>query len=239
MKKIFYKATELKNCALALGLLFAFNTQAQLEIGVTVTPNLATFYSPDSEVENAYILRTSFGLNANYHLGRLSLSSGVMHLSQGQKIEVLRTTVNNPEGTNGETDDWNFKINTLALPLVAKFKFYDNQATSFFIGAGAVLGYIHSQKFENTGIPENNQVPRAEFREDLEVFNDFYFGLNGGIGWRQKLTQNLYLQVSPFILYQLGQGTQYGLAYSNPDMFFTFKQRMLTYGLELGIFYRL
>ena len=222
---------------LALILTMTISVNAQFDLGLTGIPSLSTFHVKDQDLSDTYIYPVNYGLSLNYHFDRFMFSSGVLHFTQGRKFEFEKTSTNNPEGT-GEYYDVYFRARSIMIPLLANYKFIETSKSTFFAGTGIYTGYIYSQKWEDTSIPEdwkpdpsvNYPYPVGRFTEQ-DAFNDFYFGLNIGIGWNQKISENLSLQLRPNFLYQLRE--------DQPKSTNAWTNRMMTWALDFGIYYRL
>jgi len=222
---------------LILILTTTISVNAQFEVGLTGIPSISTFHAKGQDLSETYIYPLNYGLSVNYHLDRFMFSSGVLHFTQGRKFELEETSTNNPEGT-GEFYDVYFRARSLMVPLLAHYKFIQGSNSSLFGGIGIYTGYIYSQEQENTSIPEdwqpdpsvNYSYPVGRFTEQ-DIFSDLYFGLNIGIGWNQKISDNLSLQLRPNFLYQLRE--------EQPKSTNAWTNRMMTWALDFGIYYRL
>lgn len=229
----------MKNPALIIILILTINVSinAQFEAGPTGIPSISTFYAKGQDLSDAYIYPLNYGLSVSYNVGRFMFSSGMLHFTQGQKFEVEETSTNNPDGT-GEYHDVYFRAKSITIPLLANYKFIERPKSSLFAGIGFYPGYFYSQEQENTAYPENWQpdplvkypFPVARFTEQ-EIFSDFYLGLNLGIGWRQEFADKLILQLRPNFLYQLRE--------EQPKSTNAWTPRMMTWALDVGIYYQL
>lgn len=207
---------------LALILITTISVKAQFDFGLTGIPSLSRFHIEDQDLSDTYIYPVSYGLSVNYHHNRFMFSSGILHMTQGRKFKFEETTVNNPEGT-GEYYDVYFRARSIMVPLLANYKFIESSKSTFFAGTGLYTGYIYSEEWEDHSV-------LGELTEQ-DVFNEFYIGLNIGIGLNQQISDNLSLQIRPNFLYQLRE--------KQPESTNAWTNRMMTWALDVGIYYRL
>lgn len=227
----------MKKTTLLLALILATIAKAQLEVGLTGIPSLSTFHVKNQDLSGTYIYPLSFGVSVNYDVNKFRFSSGLLHYTQGKKFVFAEASENNPGGT-GENFDVFFRAKSIMLPLLAHYKFIQKPKSALFGGIGIYTGYIYSQEQEDTSIPEdwkpdpsvNYPFPVGRFTEQ-DLFDDFYIGVNIGIGWSQELSDKFSLQLRPNFLYQLQE--------EQPHSTNAGTNRMMTWALDFGIYYRL
>jgi hypothetical protein len=91
---------------------------------------------------------------------------------------------------------------------------------------------------ENTSIPENYQpdpfftphYPVSRFL-DVDIFNEFYLGMNAGIGLKQTIFDKFSVQLRPNLLYQIRKKLK-------PVEKYAWTNRLMSYSLDVGVFYR-
>lgn len=210
--------------------------RAQLEIGLTTSPAAATFHSNFQQELEEYIFSLNYGAQIQYSHNRFLFTSGVMQLTQGRKQQWLFTTSDNPQG-NGEYYDVFFRARSIIIPLTANYKFTTKGRSSFFAGLGLYTGIIYEQEQENTFYAEDwVQDPRINYSRPVgrysypEIYNPFYLGVNVGAGWKYQFSESFSLQLRPNLLYQLSKEKE-----PREDVY----KRMMTWALDLSLFYRL
>jgi hypothetical protein len=214
-----------------------FVVMGQGELMISTMPSISTFHKGNKNLRDSYIFPIGYGLKFNYTHKKLTLSTGLLQLTQGEKVLIEKTTVDNPEGT-GEYYDMITKVKKIIIPINVAYNFIELPRSIFFCVIGIYSGHIYSQQIENTSIPIEwesdptiiSAVPMMERFTEVDIFNNYYFGLNLGIGWKQKFSNKFSLQISPNFLYQIRQG---GIKAEDPNF-----AKMMTLSLEFGICYR-
>lgn len=232
----------MKNTILSLAILLTVCSvsNAQFELGLVSSPSISTISSTnekfkDQDFSNSYTYPLNFGLRANYKFDRFILSTGILHLTQGRKYEIEKTSPIQPEGT-GDYYDVFIRARKLVIPINLDFMFLKTSKSIFFGGFGLYIGHIYSQELENTVFPKDwKSNPDITYREpvgryhSVRMFEDFYAGFNFGLGWRYEITDSLYFQLRPNLLYML----------ENPAPYSLDDNRLLSFNLDIGVFYRL
>jgi hypothetical protein len=215
-----------------LFLALAFSARAQLSVGITGSPGMVNIHNQAIDhFEPIFALH--YGLNLAFQTRRWRFSTGLRHLTQGGKSEVLETSETNPQGS-GETFDVYLRTRAIALPLEGNYHFIQKDKSSIFVGMGVYVGYFYAQRQENTNIPKGGNPntiinnPPTRFT-DVNLFEDLYLGLNLGLGWDRQLTEHLTLRVRPNFLYQLRT--------ENKTSNNAGASRLMTYALEIGLSY--
>ena len=109
-------------------------------------------------------------------------------------------------------------------------------SSGFFCGAGIWVGYIYSQQQENTSIPDDYQPdttiistqPLTRFT-DVDIVDDFYWGVNVGIGLKHYFTKKFSLKVRPNFLFQLRKEL--------PSDTNAWTNRLMTFSIDIGFYY--
>ncbi len=225
----------------SLILIFTFITtiaiQAQkthLDFGLLAIPSFSTINTEGHSVGFKYIYPFNFGVSVEYKLKKVLFSSGIIHFTQGAKFEVEITSPDHPEGGLGTFDVY-WRAKGVMLPLNADYIF-SVKKTGFFCGAGIWVGYIYSQQQENTSIPDDYQPdttvistqPLTRFT-DVDIVDDFYWGVNVGIGLKHYFTKKFSLKVRPNFLFQLRKEL--------PSDTNAWTNRLMTFSIDIGFYY--
>ena len=222
---------------LILSIFISISAKAQTEIGIALMPGLSTFSDRSEIVSYDYRTTFSYGLKVNHHINRFTISSGVIHLFQGNKLAFEESSVDNPEGT-GETFDLHYHTKAFVIPLNLDYDIVSKPGSRFFIGLGLYTGYLYSEYQDNTSL--NNQTihvaggqsfqMRNLATTDYDQFNDLYLAINAGIGWQKGFNENFSIQLRPNVLYQLRE--------SLPKENYGWTNRLLSFNLDISLFYR-
>lgn len=212
--------------------------QTRIDIGLTAIPSLSTFNSGGQFKYYKYIHPFNYGLNTTFNKGKFIFSSGILHLTQGTKLEVSLTTSTNPQGTEGFFDVF-IRIKAIAIPINADYILISKNKTEIFAGLGLYSGYIYSQQQENTSIPENYQPPSniiyaggpPKRFTDLDIFDKYYFAGNAGIGVRRFLNDKWSFQFRPNFLFQIRENL--------PADKYAWTNRLMTFSFDVGLFYNI
>ncbi len=222
---------------IAFGLcILGFNLNAQTEIGALISPSASNAHTGTSIASPQYIYPVNYGIKISHTHKRFVFSTGLLHLTQGMKYEIEARNENNLR--TGENFDLITRAKTITIPVNVDFNFISTSKTTVFAGVGFYTGYIYSQQQENTGFPKywapdpNITYPDPPQRfVDVQTFDVMYFGLNGGVGIKQQLTDKLSLQARPNFLFQLREEL--------PEASFAWTNRLMTFSLDVGILYTL
>ena len=212
----------------ALFLLFIFSANAQVKLGFTVIPSLSRFPVENYNLSDAFIYPVSFGLSINEHQKRFMLSTGVFHFTQGRKFRVKNTIAGNLF-VSGDYIDINFRAKAIMIPIFINYKFIENSKSTLFGGIGLNYGYIYSEDWD----PDPNVFFPFSFRYSSEynIFHEMYVGLNVGVGYIQKISDKLSLQIRPNCLYQFRE-----IIPRTPNIW---TNRMMTWALDIGMHFPL
>lgn len=179
-------------------------------MGLTAIPSLSTFNTSGQFKYYKYIYSLNFGIRASFKKQKFIFSTGILHLTQGTKFDVLQTTSSNPQGT-GESFDVFLRIKAITIPINVDYIFISKNKLEVFAGLGLYSGYIYSQQQENTSIPKNYQSPSNIISAgglptrftDLDIFDKYYFAGNAGIGVRHIFNEKWCFQFRPNFLFQI------------------------------------
>lgn len=209
--------------------------QTRIDFGLAAIPTLSTMNTGGKAEHFNYILPFNYGLRTIFKKEKFAFSTGIIHLTQGAKFEALTTTASNPEGT-GEYFDVFIRAKAVTVPLNVDYILKPNDKTEIFGGLGLYAGYIYSQQQENTSTPKDYQpdstiisdYPLERFT-NLDIFSDYYFAINIGLGLRQLLNDKLSLQIRPKFLFQLRQKL--------PADQYAWTNRLMSFSLDIGLFF--
>lgn len=212
----------------ALFFLVSISADAQVKLGFTVIPSLSRFPVENYNLSDAFIYPVSFGLSIIEHKKRFMLSTGVFHFTQGRKFRIKNTIAGNPLGS-GDYIDINFRAKTIMIPFIINYKLIENSKSTLFGGIGLNYGYIYSEDWD----PDPNVFFPFSFRysSKYNIFHEMYVGLNVGVGYIQKISDKLNLQIRPNCLYQFRE-----IIPRTPNIW---TNRMMTWALDVGIFFPL
>lgn len=210
--------------------------QKNFSLGLIAIPTLSTINTQGSHDDYQFIFPFNYGVRVISQKGKFIFSSGLLNLTQGTKFKVLKTSASNPQG-NGEYYDIIIRTKTIALPVNADYIFKSKNKREFFGGIGLFAGYMYSQREVNTSVPKDykpdstiiSAYPIQRFW-DLEIFDDYYFGINAGLGVRQFLNDKLSFHFRPNFLFQLRKKLP-------PDKY-AWTNRLMSFSLDIGLFYR-
>lgn len=201
--------------AILFSVALAFQSKGQISIGAEVSPTFSNILTDKDYLKRDYVFSVNYGIRANYETKLFQYSIGVFHLKQGGKYEIERTSPTQPDGTGEIVDvyDW---TKSIMVPVNFDVFLLKKENTKLYTGLGFYSGYIYSQERDFDGDPF-----------DFEMFNDFYFGLNFGVGLKQQLNNSLGLTFRPNVLYQLSGSKKELVADFN----------MMSFLLDIGIYY--
>lgn len=232
----------MKNSTLILAILLSVCciADAQFELGLVGSPSISTIAVTDRKIKDqdfsdSYTFPISYGIRTNFKFQRFIFSTGILHLTQGRKYEVKKTSLTYPEGT-GEYYDIYIRARTLVVPLNLDFMFLKTSNSIFLGGFGLYIGRTYSQELEETSFPKDwkaqPHIPPphslGRYRE-IMMFEDLYIGVNFGLAWRREITDHISFHLRPNFLYMLQDPAPYSLD----------DNRLLSFNLDIGVFYRL
>ena len=228
-KKLKYNFTIFLTCISVI----AFS-QSRIDFCLIAIPSFSTINTEGHSVGYKYIIPINYGLSVFYNKNKIIITTGISHITQGTKLKVESTTVNNPEAGIGNFDVF-IRAKTIAIPVVINYLIISKNKTEFFGGLGIYAGYIYSQQEENTSIPQNYQPPGNIIYAggspkrflNINIFDEIYYGVNVGVGLRQFLSKRISLQVRPNFLFQLRKELLH-----DTDKW---TNRLMTYSFDIGI----
>lgn len=215
--------------------------EAQYYLGFQISPAMSTFHHSNRHSSEFYIFPVSYGVTLDYKYNKFVFSTGLSNVIQGHGFEVMHSNSQFPGGT-GEFYDVFIRVKTLMISQEINYSLFERPKSYFFVSVGLNPGYIYSQQIENTSLPLDFSsttspnytvipITTTERVSDVEIFDNFYLGLNLGIGWRQHLSDRFQLQLRPNFLYQIRSDESRSLA--------PFTYRMMTFSLDMGVYFKL
>jgi hypothetical protein len=192
----------------------SLSAQTEKEIGIVISPANINMVTDGEAAESIYTV--NYGVRGIITWDRVSVNAGILHLTQGsQNSTSLGQIV--------------FRAKGISLPVGIDYNFINNDATKVFGGIGLHTAYICCQ---NTTIETNDSKTKLP-KSDNNAFESLYFGLNLGLGIKQKLNDKFNLLIRPNYIHQLRSSTQTinNLEINNP--------KFRSFALDLGLLYRL
>jgi hypothetical protein len=217
--------------------LFAFifsislKAQTRYDIGLEFAPSMSKIYNKKISNYYQYIYPVNYGIRFAARHNHFIYSTGVMHITQGSML-FLDVSVD-PEGGTGKSTFY-IRAKSIMIPFNAEYLMISNKKLEFSGGLGLYFGYIYSQQFEDPFAEERQNggiitlYTPQRFR-DINMFNDFYFGINAGISLRVFFNDYLSLLLRPNYLYQIRTKSEHN------DLVGT--NRLSSLSMEIGLFY--
>jgi len=199
---------KIKVLLLLLGV-FSSVAQAQLELGLVVTPSLnnverSPYFPVERDLLGTSLFTQGGGFRVTYHAERWAFSSGLMTLGQGNKMQMEFTDNNNQ---NIGTFRFTYRYDALMLPFLAEYQWHRSRRRKLGVGLGFYSGLFWRQSARQELDGDSFSDPALNFGGqtiDIEHYNPVYLGLNASLSYRERLARHWGLFVRPSFLYQVG-----------------------------------
>lgn len=213
----------MKTVTIFISLLLAcisISGQNKWDAGILLSPSISQI---DRESFTKYydeIFPFNEGIRVNYQYHKFYFSSGLLHLTFGEKWSDEISTTDQPEGGLAYYTQ-KIKIRGYFLPLNVNYIVVDKKKIQLYAGVGLYTGYIYSQKFY------------PGFREPIpmKIVDTLYVGVNAGLGIKYRLSNRFSILFNPNFLYQLRKEIPH------EDML-AYTPRLWLVSFDLGIYYQ-
>jgi hypothetical protein len=193
-----------------------------------------------SQTLSAGTYNNLFGTKLSYNFGleykrffdpSLSLSTGVVYMNKG-----FRNKISNGDGTFGTTL---MSVHIAAIPLSLNVHHRLRRKVEMIYTAGITAGYVFSERGRNNNFsgednPEEGLFDFSTNGSALNLFRDYYVGVQLGIGISTYIKSRIVLIVQPMYRYQLHDARDFSGQFNSADPFVA---RLNSFGIDLKIGY--
>lgn len=197
----------LRICLLGVFILVSLVSNAQLDkyqITLMLTPSFENMN--DRDLPNIFQYKLSYNLGAEFKLflaPDVSVSSGVIFQNKG-----FRTT---PQYTNPNITDGHIIISAryFCVPLNLDGHIPIAEKTDLVLSGGITGGRLFDETFVGRRLNGEEEIREGLFktenddRQTLDVFSDYYWGINLGFGICQYIKSKMVVAIEPFYRRQL------------------------------------